>query len=239
MIDSLAAHLAMRNRALSLVVSTTGSASLAATTTGFTRGTGSFLTDGFSVGMDVATSGFTNAANNGNGVVTAVTAGTLTVSMYVVTVTNGAQSVARPATVVEAEAAGRTIAARLPSLRAWENLTFIPASTIPYVEEEFVPATNRALSFPITTGTLEETGLYVLKWYGVSGLGGVGAIRKSVDALKALFAPGTSLTAGSNTLRVRSDTSVYGGQLIPMDNGWTCCVLTIPWRAWSQNVIAA
>ena len=57
----------------------TGLASLAATATGFTRTTGSFLTDGFRVGQQILPSRFSNAANNTRSIVTAVTATTLTI----------------------------------------------------------------------------------------------------------------------------------------------------------------
>ncbi len=52
---------------------------LSATTTGYTRTTGSFVTNGFVVGMVVYAGGFANSENNGYSKVTAVTATTLTV----------------------------------------------------------------------------------------------------------------------------------------------------------------
>ena len=73
MIDHLAALLALRGRALTLSVATTGSTSLSATTTGYARAAGSFITDGLVVGAEITASGFTTPANNGQGVVTAVT----------------------------------------------------------------------------------------------------------------------------------------------------------------------
>ena len=77
--------------------STTGSATLAADTLGYTRTTGSFITNGFFVGQEVTASGFGTAANNGRSVVTAVTATRLSVTKT-------------PRTVAEAAAASRTIA---------------------------------------------------------------------------------------------------------------------------------
>jgi hypothetical protein len=75
---------------------TTGATSLSATATGYARAAGSFVTNGFRVGQTITASGFTNAANNGRAVITAVTATALTV-----TKTGG--------TVAEAAAANRTI----------------------------------------------------------------------------------------------------------------------------------
>jgi ferritin-like protein len=75
----------------------TGTVSLSATATGYGRTAGSFVTDGFAVGQQVTASGFTNPANNGSSVVSAVTATALTVTKT-------------PATAAEAAAAGRSIA---------------------------------------------------------------------------------------------------------------------------------
>lgn len=51
---------------------------VAASSSGYHRSTGSFITDGFRAGMVVDVSGFTTAANNGRKVITAVTATDLT-----------------------------------------------------------------------------------------------------------------------------------------------------------------
>jgi len=80
----------------------TGFTDLGATATGYTRSAGSFVTDGFTVGMVVKAEGFANTANNNNAVVTAVSAGTLTVTKVPVTL-------AAPTTVVEAEGPNRKI----------------------------------------------------------------------------------------------------------------------------------
>lgn len=70
----------------------TGVTTLSATSTGnkFTRGAGSFVTDGFVEGMWITSSNFTNAANNGNHLVTAVAATELTVTTTLVTETGDA-----------------------------------------------------------------------------------------------------------------------------------------------------
>lgn len=220
MLDLLATHLALRNRALTLSVCTTGSQSLSATATGYARAAGSFITDGFVVGQEILTTGF---AANGYHVLTGVTALALTVADTV---------------AVEGAAGGRTISVGLPVLRAFENTTFTPTVGRPYFEEDFVPATNSLVTLPAAGGIVMETGLYVAKWYGLSNVG-ISALRKSVDALKLLFAPGTRLTAGSNTVRVRSDTAVRTGQIIPLDGGWSVLTLTIPWQSETINQVAA
>ncbi len=201
------------------MVCTTGSISLSATATGYNRAAGSFVTDGLVVGQEITPAGF--AANTVD-TLTAVTATDLTV---------------RTARAVEAVAGGRTISVELPALRAWENVDLIPVTGRPYLEEDYVPATNTLITLPAFGGQVQEDGLYVLKVYGPTNVG-VSALRKTVDALKALFAPGTAITAGSNVVRVRTDTSVQTGQVIPIASGFACLVLTVPWRARSANVIA-
>lgn len=220
MIDSAAAQLAFRNRALTLVVATTGTTSLAATATGYTRAVGSFVTDGFKVGMEVLAAGFTGN-NNGYKVITAVTATTLTV--------------ASPVTMsTEAAGGNESIVCGLPEGRAWENTDYTPTAGRPYVEEDFVPATSEMVSMPYANGVSRETGIYVLKWYGLSDRG-VAALRKCTDALKALFTPGTALTAGSHTVTVRGDEGPRVGELLPIAGGWVVATLIVPWQANTNN----
>lgn len=58
----------------------TGTTTISSTATTFTRGSGSFVTDGFTVGDIVNSLGFADADNNGKFIVTAVAALTLTVT---------------------------------------------------------------------------------------------------------------------------------------------------------------
>lgn len=75
---------------------------IGATPTGYIRTSGSFITQGFTVGMQVTASGFTNDANNGTSVITDVTATTLTVTKT-------------PSTVAEVAATGRSLRAPRPA----------------------------------------------------------------------------------------------------------------------------
>lgn len=229
MLDSVTAQLALRNRAVSVTVATTGTlATLSATATGYARSSGSFLTDGFAPGMEITlVTGFSTSGNNQattvqGRVITSVTA-------LAITCTGCA---------VEAAGGSRVITTGLPFDRAWENKAFEPTSGRPYVEEDFAPATSELISVPANGGSLEETGLYVLKVYGVANTG-LGAIHKTVDALKLLFTPGTTITSGSDQIRVRGDVGPFAGQMIPQGDSWTVRTLTIPWRARTTNAIAA
>jgi hypothetical protein len=220
MIDTFTAQLALRSRATTLVVATTGSTTLSATATGFARTAGSFITDGFVQGMEILPSGF---FVNTRAVITNVTALALTI--------DGTRS-------AEGPTSGRTLVAGLPETRAFENRETKPIAGKPYIEESFQSATMTLRSFPAQGGSLEETGLYVITWYGVPNQD-VGAIRKSVDALKALFAPGTEIMVGTGVIRVRSDFGPSSGQLVRTESGHMACQLIIPWRAESTNTVAA
>jgi tetrahydromethanopterin S-methyltransferase subunit B len=242
MIDTTATLLALRARVFAVSVATTGSVSLSATTTTYARASGSFVTDGFAVGMEVLVSGFATSGNNGRAVITGLTAAAMTVTKIALSTVSATDLtptiVAGTALAADVAAAGRTIVAQLPILRGYENVKIVPSSLAPYVEEDLVPATNTLVSFPARDGTVEETGLYVLKLYGQPNTGASG-IRKTMDAAKLLFAPGTTVTAGVNVVRVRTDTAVTAGQLTPLDTGRVVCVLTVPWIARSTNAVAA
>lgn len=227
MIDQEAATLALRNRMLSLLVCTTGAQSLSATATGYARTAGSFLADGFADGMEFAAAGFATPGNNGYRVIESVDALTITTTVSPIV-----------APTPEIAAAGRTLSVGPPAGRALDNKSFTPIPGRPYIEEDFVPATHALRSFPAQGGTSQETGLYVLKWYGLSGKG-AGGIRKPVNALMALFAPGTVLSVAGVNLRMSEEISVRAGQILPQGDGWSVCVVTIPWWAMSINTVTA
>lgn len=188
--------------------------------TAFTQ-TGSFIVDGFYPGMEIKPSGF---AANTVATITAVTARTVTTA----------------ARTVEASASGRTLLVGLPALVAWENedVTVQRIAGRAYMTVEYSPSTHTVQTFPARIGEAEETGMYVIKVFGISGFG-PDHIDKYIDGLRALFAPGTVLTAGSNPVRIRTDVAPSPGPLIPQDGGWTVCMLPIHWSARSVNQIAA
>lgn len=215
MIAHFALHLAVRAHALACVVATTGSTTLAATATGYTRLTGSFLDDGFAAGMEVTPSGFTETAT---GVITAVSALAMTIK--------GGRS-------VEASGAGRTLTANLPSARLYENVPLTPTADEPYLVESYLPGglTKATLG---QRGELEATPTYVLQLYAPPATG-IGAIRRTLDALTAHFAPGTAIAVGSDVARVRGDVAPIQSQLTQTEAGWAVATLTIPLRIRTAN----
>jgi len=208
--------LALRTKALTLSVATTGSISIEVTATGFVRATGSFLTDGFHTGMEFTAAGTTS--NDGTHVATQVTA--LEVSASGLT--------------VEADGAGKTLTVELPSNRAWENIDFDPTAGEPWVEEQFLGGP----SSQITTGPngwLEVDPLYVLQVHAVEGKG-VGAPNGYADALLSLFSPLTAMTlTNGDVLRVRTDTGPYRGQLLRRRPGYATVPVTVPLRLQTLN----
>jgi hypothetical protein len=220
MLDPLAVQLALRTHALALSVATTGSVTLAATATGYTRSSGSFLTDGFAAGMEITADGF-SAANNAASIVTAVTALVLTVDR---------------ALTAQTAASGRTIAAGLPSRRAWENVAFTPTVGAPYVEEGYTPGPNfQATLGPF--GEIESRPLYTLRVFVPQGLG-ISAAGRYSSALLRHFAPRTEIVLGSgDVLRVRTDTGPYVGQLQNTAAGYASVPITVPLRLRTANSI--
>jgi hypothetical protein len=216
MINHYAAQKALRVKLLTLSVATTGSIQISATTTGYERASGSFLTDGFVPGMEVSGSGFGVTANNTAKTIRSVTALTMTC----------------PNTDTEA-AGARTLTVGLPATRAWENINIEPARNSTWIEEEYVPGPmTKATVGPL--GYVEALPLYVVKIYVPSG-SGMGAARSYGDALLTLFAPGTSIATG---ITVRGDVAPFVGQLFQdVPPGFAVLPVTVPIRIRTANSI--
>lgn len=245
MIDETLALTTLRGRYLSSTLLTTGSQSLSATATGFARAAGSFLDDHFAVGMWIQSSGFGTPANNGYGVITAVTALAMTVSKWAMSATAAGLPtvVAGTANAVESAGSGRTIAAVVPGLREFDNTEVARVAVVPYIRDLFVSSGNHLVTFPANQGQAEDSGLYVVTLFGLAGKGSAAILRAS-GAILQRFSPGTAMTmTDGNVVRVRgesqSDPRPQGGQIIPIDGGWAYRQLQIPWRARSRNTIAA
>lgn len=217
MIDHVAAHLALRAKALTLAAVGTGAQSLSATLAGYHRAAGSFLTDGFAVGMEITPAGF---VSNPVSVIREITATDI---------------VTAEARTVEAATTPSSLLVGLPAHRSWENVELERDVTRPYLEEEYSPSTSRVLTTPMSRSIIEYSGDYILKWYGL-GNTDIIAIRRPVGALMTLFAPGTVLAAGNDKLIISGDPGPSTGQIIPLDSGWSALMLTIPWTLRSRNV---
>jgi len=210
-------QLALRARAIAVSVCTTGLTNLSATVAGYQRAAGSFITDGFEVGMEVTPAGFVQTAP---GVITEVTDTDLTID-------DGA--------TVEAAAGSRSLVVGLPSRRGWENERFEATPGKPYVHEDYVPgsSTLRGLT---SGGTVEDTGLYILRWYGLANQG-IRSLSRCADQLLKYFAPGTPMPITDGTIIARGDTAVRRSQQLPAAEGWSLIAITIPWRLYTLNAL--
>lgn len=215
MIAHRALHLAVRAHVRTLVVATTGTTTLEATSTGYARATGSFLADGFLVGMPVTPSGFTQTAQ---GIITAVDALTMTI--------DGGRT-------VQTSGSGRSLVSGLPSLVAYENVASVPTANVPYVEEEYLPGGANAITIG-SGGTLRVTPTYVLRCHGRVNVG-IGALRAQTDALLAHCKPGTSWLVDGHTLRVRHDVAPFPSPLTVTDDGWAVVTLSVPLEYHAPN----
>lgn len=233
MIDYRAVRLALRAKLLTLSVCTTGSASIAATATGYTRSVGSFLTDGFAVGMEVSAAGFATSGNNGKAVVTALTATVMTATAYTITATATGYTYAARTLAVEAETSGRTISVGIPTLRAWENVAFEPTVGVPYVVEQFIPGPTTKITLG-AGGEVEGLPMYAPHVHVPAGVG-VGAADAYADALMNHLAPLTSIALSSGTLRVRGDTGPYRAQMLQTYPGFAVVPVTVPLRLRTAN----
>jgi hypothetical protein len=216
-ISHLDCLLALRTRLLTLAVATSDAANdLSASATGYARAAGSFLTDGFLVGMEVVPTGFTQTDP---GIISAVSATTMTIV--------GGRTV---------QAAGDFgLSVGVPPLRAWENVTLTPAAYRWFIEEEYLPGPSAQITLG-ALGEIETLPQYIVKCYGTSGHG-AGALYTVAKFVLALFPPRLSLTAGTDTLRVRTNPAPYRGQLLPGPAGFAVVVCTIPLSLRSPNTL--
>lgn len=211
-------QLACRARALTLEVATTGSNTLAASSSGFTRSSGSFLTDGFRRGMEVLCSGFSKSANNARHYVENVTATLLTVST----------------SVTEGSGSGKTISVPLPQYQAWENIEHEPTPGAPWVEEQFLPGPTRQFTVGLE-GTLEARPIYGMQVHVPENVG-VGAPNRYADALIRHFKPLTAMTLDNgDVVRVRTDTGPFRGQLIRRKPGFVTVPVSFPLFMYTTN----
>lgn len=214
-------QLAIRARAITLAVCTTGSSSLSATATGFARSAGSFKTDGFAAGMELVATGF-SASNNTAKVIAEVTDLAITVD---------------GSCEVQSEAPARTLSVALPSKRAWENSDFTPVAGIPFVEEDYLPGPSPSLETTGPRGEIELFPSYVLR-VSVPENTGILASARYAQELLDLFPPGLAIAlSNGDTLRVRTDQGPYPGQRQPSRPGFSVMPVTIPFWLRTFNSI--
>lgn len=219
MFDHAAGKEAFRQRALTLVVATTGSTDLGANAAGYTRATGSFITDGFAAGMEVIGTGF------GGSVGAAGIADTPTALALPII---GGRTVTAPA-------AARTLAVALPLDRRWQgtqNTATTAPATRPAISDKWV--IGRAAD----SGGIVDTGFYLLTWNGLSNKGTLAMFRQ-MQGLRDLFPPGFIFVIGSDRIRVTGDPAPNFTTPETTTNGYDFSQLSIPWRIITSSNLAA
>lgn len=218
MIDHHAVLLAARNRLLGVEVCTTGATTLTATGTGFTRAAGSFITDGFKVGMEVVPTGF---ADNTPAVILSVSALAITL---------------RSTRTAETAAGGRTLTVGIPPYRVWENTDFEPVDDRWFIDEDYIPGPTEQFTIG-PQGHLEHAPIYVVKVFGISG-SGVGALYDVTKEILGVFPPRYTMTlADSTVVRVRSQPAPYSSQLMQVDPGRAVVTVSIPLLVRTTNPV--
>lgn len=221
MVKHLAILLALRQHLTGTQVATTPAGlSMTGTTTGFTRATGSFIDDGFAVGMEVTPAGFPETAPV---LITALTATAMTVR------TTSARTPAAAGT-------GYSIVAALPSRRAWENVEYTPEDGEWYVDEQYLPGPLTLVSGNEDSGEYDAEPAYVLRLYGLSGTG-ASALYNVSGAVLDRFNPGRAIpTSDGHTVMVRSFPSPRRGQIMREGPGRAVVEVEIPaWVRTSNN----
>jgi len=154
---------------------------------------GSFVNDGVAAGDELAGSGWSNAANNGNWYVTAVSDASLLVTT---------PATAPRAIVSEAPGARVTLVVGLPSLVADENTTFTAQPGQCWWRETYTagPEQRRSLG-PLPRVRLDF--LYAISVFYPAGAGAAG-LDGLTDALQAALYPGRVLTYNGQSFTMLS-----------------------------------
>jgi hypothetical protein len=219
MINHTLINAALKARALSLVVATTGSTTLAGTTTGYSRASGSFLTDNFVVGQEVTPSfGVQTPA-----FITAVSALTMSV--------NGGRT-------VQSAGAGRSLRVLLPAMRAFDNQTITPLEGRWFVEGEYSPSTAALSTITASRGYGEATGEYYWRLYGIAAVGDI-PFHTMATALLACYPPGDGQAlADGSVLRIGDNPApCVRGNVTPDQAGFSVLTVVVPWRCSFTNPV--
>ena len=210
-INNATIRLALRSRLLTLSACTTGTTTLAATTTGYTRASGSFVADGFRAGMEVTPSGF---SANPVSVITSVSALAITVA---------------DTRAVESASASRTLTVVLPTGQAWEDVKFQPVARKPFVIEQYLPGPAELITLQ-PSGSVEYLPQYVVQVVTPQFTGGSAAYAYA-DAILRHFPVGLVLTASDGAeVRVRGQPAPFASQMLPYTDGNMVITVSIPAR---------
>ena len=210
MINHLLVNSALKARGLGLSVVTTGPTSLGSNAQGYTRTQGSFLADGFTVGMEVTPS-----------------FGSQTPS-YITALTDTLMTMHGGRAVMSA-GQGRSLRVVLPAMRAFDNENITPVQGRWYVEGEYSPSTSRLRTITASRGSGDDTGEYFWRLYGIADTG-LDAFSAMTSALLALYPPGAVLPIDETTaVHIGTLPAPWASSVQQDDPGFAVCTVTIPW----------
>jgi hypothetical protein len=187
---------------------------IAATATGYERASGSFLADGFAIGMQVTPDGFTESTPAR---IVAVDALAITTDLP---------------RAVDAPAGGRSLTVGLPDV-AYENVRYTPTPGRVWFREEYLPGGGSNLTLG-AFATLTQLPLYVIHAH-LPQFQDATAASRYTDALLNHFAPTTPLSVPGATVTVRSDVVPSPSPLQPTGDGWAVVTMSIPLRVTTSN----
>lgn len=218
MLDHHATLLALRTRLRATQVVTTGVGTFGAGRYAFTRTSGSFVDDGFRVGMEVTPTGF---ADNRTSIVNHVEETVL---------------VLRDSRQVESPEAGRSLTVGIPTVCSWENQEAEPSDDHWFLNEDYLPGVPRRITNG-AFGEFQTDPAYVLKVHGFKNTG-AGALYAMSDAILKMFPPSYAMIlADGVVLRVHSNPGPYRGQIMYDEDGFAFITITIPLWARTRNLI--
>jgi len=236
-IDHLDVCAQVRARALTTeVLSVTGS--FEATATGYARAAGSFLTDGFEVGMEVSGVGWTNEENDAPKVVTKVEALLLTTAGVTVDADDDRVLSGTAGTVAEGPAS-RTLKVALPAALQADNERIVPGQGIPWWREEYSPGSILRFGVGTTDAFMQAFIDYFITLYLPPG-GGPRAAHRYASAVLEHFPAGLVVALGDaeTSCRVRGEPAPFFGQpfqSVEPHPGFFVVPFTVPLELWTVN----
>ncbi len=218
MLDLEIVNLALRARLQTVTIAATPTMDLSATSAGYARLTGSFVTEGYAEGMEVTPTGFPSE------IAPRIDVATISkVEPLLLTIAKGRT----PAV----SASGRSLRVGLPGIAAFDKpVTRVPDR--PYFVEQFSPSIA-----PTVGGYTEDRGLYALTYLSETKYGKT-PIQRAMLAIRELFTPGTLIGTGTNQVRIRGLANTPPSQIYDGD-GWSWSTFKPEWAAFTRNIIAA
>jgi len=210
MINHLLVNAALKARGLGLSVVTTGPVKLGSTVEGYTRTAGSFVDDGFTVGMEVTPS----FGDQTPSYITKLTDTLMTM--------HGGRATMSPGN-------GRSLRVLLPPLIAFDNESITPIQGRWYVEGEYSPSTSQLRTVTASRGFGDATGEYFWRLYGIADTG-LDAFAAMTTALLKLYPPGAVLPVDATTaVHIGNLPAPWASSVQPDDPGFAVVTVTIPW----------